>query len=465
MAGAVGWLQRAAQTLATVPACPEHGWLAIYQAYVHMMSGEHTEAHARVDQARRIGQAFNLQDLEHPADTKEGILLVREGRVAEGFRLMDSALTAAIAGEIHNLNAAADICCMLMYACESVRDYRRALAWSKRVEAFCRQWQIRPLFAVCRIYYAGVLLWRGAWQEAENELRVATDELVSIGSQLAHESIARMGELRRRQGRPDEASALFQQAAAHPMATLGLAYLAFDAGDYRAVIDTAERFLRRIAAEDRAERVVTNELLIRAHLKLGETEEPRRLLAESHQLVETAATLPLRAVAALSEGHLAGASGNWETARRRYEDAVDLFGQGGAPYDQARARIDLASALQQLGRFTTAEQELAAAMQECGALGALLDQRQAERQLAGLKQPVGAVTETPAGLTRREAEVLRLVALGRSNRAVAEELFLSIRTVERHITNIYGKVGAQGKAEATVFALRHGLVPDGTGTT
>ena len=70
----------------------------------------------------------------------------------------------------------------------------------------------------------------------------------------------------------------------------------------------------------------------------------------------------------------------------------------------------------------------------------------------------GAVSVFPGGLTDREAEVLRLVASGRTNSEVAAELVLSIRTVERHIGNIYAKIGARGRAAATVYALTQGLV-------
>ncbi len=70
----------------------------------------------------------------------------------------------------------------------------------------------------------------------------------------------------------------------------------------------------------------------------------------------------------------------------------------------------------------------------------------------------GAPSELPDGLTPREAEVLRLIAQGRSNREISTELVLSVRTVARHITNIYGKIGARGKADATAYAFRKRLV-------
>ena len=80
-----------------------------------------------------------------------------------------------------------------------------------------------------------------------------------------------------------------------------------------------------------------------------------------------------------------------------------------------------------------------------------------EQFIDGLAQTPKAVTVAPSRLSRRETEVLRLIASGRSNQQIADELVLSLRTVERHITNLYAKIGAHGKADATAYALRHGI--------
>jgi pimeloyl-ACP methyl ester carboxylesterase len=84
-------------------------------------------------------------------------------------------------------------------------------------------------------------------------------------------------------------------------------------------------------------------------------------------------------------------------------------------------------------------------------LGDVLGQPNSATRPAGLEA-------APEKLTPREIEVLRLIASGRSNREIADELVLSVRTVERHITNLYGKISARGKADATAFALRSGVL-------
>jgi pimeloyl-ACP methyl ester carboxylesterase/DNA-binding CsgD family transcriptional regulator len=85
-----------------------------------------------------------------------------------------------------------------------------------------------------------------------------------------------------------------------------------------------------------------------------------------------------------------------------------------------------------------------------------------ERFIAALPYAAGEgarphAGDLPARLSVREQEVLRLIAAGRSNQQIADELVLSLRTVERHITNLYAKIGAHGKADATAYELRHGF--------
>lgn len=264
----------------------------------------------------------------------------------------------------------------------------------------------RAAFSVCRVHYAGVLLWQGAWGEAETELETASRELLSMGSETAGESLARLGELRRRQGRRAEALAYFEQAGSYPMVALDQAHIAFDVGDSRGAIDYAERFLRRVAAEDRAERVIAHELLVRAHIALGELEPARSLLTSTTDLVSIADTLPLRAYARLTEGHVALAAGNAEAARQRYEDAVDQFQHSGASYEKSHARIDLAQASKSLGRVEAATREAKQALRECEAQGSLLDHGLAQALLDSLVSAPPARLTLPAGLSAREGEVL-----------------------------------------------------------
>ncbi len=100
-------------------------------------------------------------------------------------------------------------------------------------------------------------------------------------------------------------------------------------------------------------------------------------------------------------------------------------------------------------------------LEEALAISTELGMRPLVERIVGLNDAIeaqpGKAPANPGGLTEREVEVLRLIAAGNSNRAIASDLVLSVRTVERHITNIYRKINARGRADATVYALDHDL--------
>jgi hypothetical protein len=221
MAVANGWLQRAERLLADEPACPEVGWLRAYQAIFAIESGEAEEGRRLAAEAKALARQLAIFDLEMLGDALEGRILVHEGDVGRGMQLMDQATAAVIAGEVHDLAAAGGACCMLVYTCESIADYERAAQWSARAKAFCRRWGLESFFSVCRAYYANVLMLRGEWSEAERELLAVTGTLLTTRPATGHEALGRLGELRRRQGRIEEAEVLFARTEPNPMGLLG----------------------------------------------------------------------------------------------------------------------------------------------------------------------------------------------------------------------------------------------------
>ena len=119
-----------------------------------------------------------------------------------------------------------------------------------------------------------------------------------------------------------------------------------------------------------------------------------------------------------------------------------------APHQAARVRLLIGLACRELGDAASAELEFEAARGTLERLGAGPD-------LDRLARLVG--THRSGGLSPRESEVLMLVAAGRTNRAIATELFISEKTVARHVSNIFTKLGISSRAEAAAFAFKHGL--------
>jgi ATP/maltotriose-dependent transcriptional regulator MalT len=466
-----GWFQRAHRLLEGLDLVPEQGLLAICEGYFALMLHHDTaSAHRLGAEAARIGRTLGVIDLEMLALALEGLAQVSAGDIAEGMRCLDEATTAAASGEMTGFDARVTVCCYLIYACERVRDLDRAAQWCAYMKDIATRWKYPLMFSYCRIHYAGVLIWRSQWAEAETTLVAATHDLVATRPAEAAEGIVRLADLRRRQGRFDEALALLSQAELHPframganLALLGRAALAFDQGDAANAVDLAERFVRSLPDENLLERPAALELLALAHIARGAVDQAANIFTELRAIATAVATEPLRAAAGFIEGAMAAARGNHEMARRHFEDALDLYERTGATFEAARARIELARSLLALGRRQAAGQQAQAAMESLQQLGAVPEATRAAallRDIEASPYPASAKPPDAVDLTLRELEVLRLIAAGKSNQEIATALVLSIRTVERHISNLYEKIGVSGaaaRATATAYALRHGL--------
>jgi len=461
-----GWLERARRLLDGHPDSPEHAFLAARAAVFTLLDdGDPVEAASLAAEAIRVGQAIGAIDYEMVGRALHGFALVTTGLVAEGLRELDEVSAAILAGELSDRLMIGLAGCYLIGACDRVRDHARAMQWCDRIKEHSRKWGLKPLFAVCRTQYASVCMWRGAWDEAERELTNACDELAICRPGMTTDGLARLGELRRRQGRFDEATALFERSSAHPIATLGRAAMALDGGDPRRAAELAERHLRRLPAKNRTERAAALELLIRAKAAPGPEQDldgARSTLEELGSIADQAQTSPLLASARVSAGLLAVAGGDVDEARRQFEDAVDLYEKSGAPFETARTRLELARVLERLNRTDAAVAEVTRAIDQLTRLDARaeLSAAQAIRdRLASSAEPrLPGAARDKSGLTVREIEVLRLISSGLSNQAIAERLCISEHTVHRHVANTLSKLDVPSRSAAVAHAARLGLL-------
>jgi DNA-binding CsgD family transcriptional regulator len=459
---ASGWLQQADRILGGRPDATEHAWLALRSGIFALLDdGDPEAAESFASEAIRIGRALGAVDYEMVGRALHGFARVTAGKIAEGLRELDGVNAAVLAGEMHDRVMIGLACCYLIAACERIRDYERAVQWCDRLKAFCERWGFRPLFAVCRTQYASVCMWRGAWAEAERELTTASDELAASRPAMTGEGLVRLGELRRRQGKLDEAMLLFERCGSHPLASLGRASVNFDRGDVKTGAELAERHLRRLPATNRTERAAALELIVRARVAQDRIEEAALAVKELHGIANEAGTGPLRALASLAAGLVAARSGDPRSARALLEDAVDLFEESGAPFETGRARVELAGVMRALGRPDAAVAEAERAIADLTPLGASLELARAravlEAPAAVLEAALPGSDETSV-LTPRQIEILRLISTGLNNQAIADRLFISEHTVHRHVANTLTKLNVSSRSAAVAQAARLGLL-------
>jgi DNA-binding NarL/FixJ family response regulator len=456
-----GWLARARSLTAGDPdAAGVHALAVGFEGYMTLLrESQPSAALPAITEARRIAHACAETGPEMTMLALEGLARVTLGDVDEGMRLLDEASAAVAAGEVPEPVFASTIYCFVINACERVRDVDRAGQWCDTMAAYCARVGDETMGQQCRTLYAGVLLSRGVWDEAERTLKEATGRLRLSRPAMAADGLVRLADLRRRQGRLDEASALYTEldadpfrAQSEPLATLGRGELALARGDAIGAADDAERYLRMLEDGDRARRAAGLELLARARAACGQPGAAQRAAADLREVAERLETVAVWSSAHLATGVASLAAGDLERARMSLEDAVDGFDRAGAPYDAALARAMLAAALGASDRSDRAEAERIAADNAFDALGAA--------RPAWIPRAT-PVADDPSGLSAREREILGLIATGLSNDEIASRLFLSIRTVERHVSNIYAKLGLEGRharAGATAYAHEHALV-------
>lgn len=459
---ATGWFQRAENLLEGMPDSWELAFIKTLKARLSYEVDKNIErAFKLLDETRELSKSLKSIDGEMLSGALKGFILVMEGKVAEGMPLLDEATLLAVTSTQADMKFTTFTCCYLIDACERIRDFERAGQWCNTVKALCKRWDYREMFATCKMKYAGVLIWRGDWKEAEEELLSALSVFEEIRPLNVSSATVRLADLKRRQGKWNETEHLFSQVESHPLKLFYSASFYFDKGDNENAFPLAEKYLRKIPLTRKAERTAGVELLLKIYAKLGRIEEAQLLLEELREIATAINTPPIKAALLSSEGYLCLAKNNYEVSKQLFEDAIDIYESVQTPFELARTRMALAGALIQLNQRAQAESELNSSIATFNDLGAQKDYEKARHLLKNLyKDKAGETDGSKYEFTGRELEILKLLAEGKNNDEMAEKLFLSVRTVEKHITNIYGKLGISGKsarAYAASYAVKNKL--------
>jgi ATP/maltotriose-dependent transcriptional regulator MalT len=380
----------------------------------------------------------------------EGMAHIAAGRVPQGLMLLDEAMTSVIAGEL-DAYLTGVVYCNVIGACLEIADLRRASEWSAAALDWCDSLSAEsPFHALCRVNRAQVARLSGRWAEAEAQASLAAQEMERTEGAELGSALSELGEIRLRRGDLEGAAAAFERARTYGAdAQPGRALLALAGGKNR------EAAIALRAARDAPLRPPDRVRLLAACVEVsiagGEPAEARACATELREAAAELATPGLQAMAEHADGAVFLAEGDPEAALAPLRSACRAWADLQFPYEHARSRQALGVAMRATHDEEGGASELRAAREAFERLGATLDVEAVD----ALLRPDDAL---PAGLTAREAEVLRLVASGKTNRDVAVELVLSEHTVGRHLQNIYAKIGVSSRAAATAFVFEHGLV-------
>jgi RNA polymerase sigma factor (sigma-70 family) len=454
-----GWLARAKRLLDPLEPGPEHGWLAFLEGYIAHLRDETGKAAECGRRSAELGRRFGVPDLEMLGLALEGATLVAGARVEQGMRCLDEATAMAVQDKARVPISGAWACCFLVTACTAVRDYERAFEWCDRIAEFAERYGSRYMLAFCRAEYGTVHLWRGRWNQAEAMLEASIEDFAGSRPAMIGGPLTGLAELRRRQGRWEEAARLLDRAGPSSTVQLCRARLALDRGDAARAAELAERSLRQLPADRPFDRAPALELLARARTARGDLEQAGAALEALREIERATGTEALRASVELAEGMLAAAGGDHDRARPLLEDATDRFERSGGLFEAAQARIELATTLLALGRTDEAEREAAGALDQLLELGAEPEAERARRLRVGATGSDDAGHALPK-LTPREREVLRHLTEGLTNRQIAERLVLSEHTVHRHVTNMLRKLELPSRTAAAALAARLGLLEE-----
>ncbi|HEY1320888.1 MAG TPA: LuxR C-terminal-related transcriptional regulator [Streptosporangiaceae bacterium] len=446
-----GWVARSQRLLAEVDGdVVERGYVLLHVMYRYMFAGEFAAAGEVAGQITGYGHRYRDPDLVAMGLSSQGRLLLYCGRVPDGLARLDESMVGVAAGEVSAIFAG-NVYCAMIEACQEIADFDRAARWTAALTTWCAgQPGLVPFTGQCAVHRGQIMRAHGAFGEALIEFDLAvTRYLAEQAPGPAGLAMAERGDVLHIRGDLAGAQAAYDRVVEfghEPQPGLALLWLS------RGRTEAAAAAVRRLLGEA-GDPVRRSQLLppaVEVLLATGRRDEAATAAAELASIAGSFGCPPVQARAGYAAALAALDSGDPAAAMPLLRQARAVWERLGGRYETARCRMQLGRALRALGDEESAVTELAAARRGFTQLGAA----PAEREAATLISPA-----YPNGLTAREVEVLRLVAAGKTNPEIAAQLFLSAKTVARHLSNIFAKLDVSSRTAAAAFAHEHHITP------
>lgn len=453
-ARAQAWLARVQRILDRQGDCVERGYVLLPQTIMKIVAGEIDAAEVMAKQATAIGEHYRDRDLIAFARALHARVYLRRADLEHGLSIFDDVMLEATSQEL-SPTVTGLIYCNVIAALTQVYAFDRAREWTAALSTWCEaQPQLQTFAGTCLVHRAELMELGGEWSGAFEAARTACDRVTSANDpMLAASALYQQAEIHRLRGQDAAAEAAYTECSKRGREPLpGLALLRLAQGKNEA----AANALRRVVAatSDPLQRTRYLPAHVEVMIAAGALDEARASCAELEQTAALYRGEVLDAMAKHARASLALAEGNARTAVEPLRDALQAWQRVGAPYIAARIHALIARACAALGDQETAQLEQRCARETFERLGAVPDLA----QLDALGARPSAAPKASHGLSARELQVLRLVAAGKTNKVIAGELFLSEKTVDRHVSNIFSKLDVASRAAATAFAYEHGLL-------
>lgn len=452
-AQASGWMARAQRLIDDFPKkCAEQGFLLIPKALQRLRDGDAVSAYDLFNQANEIGNHFNNHDVTALGRLGRGQALIMQGKIVEGTRLFDETMVSVVSDDISPI-VAGIVYCAVIESCQKIYDLSRAREWTKALTRWCdSQPDLVPYRGQCMIHRAEIMQLHGDWEDAVREIQRACQILSKPpADNAAGEAFYRQGELYRLKGKFSKAIEMYRQASKNGKKPQpGLALLRLDQDQ----LDVAKTAICQVEKEKKGPTARSAILPAYIDIMLAADDLPsaKNAAEELSKIANEFSASFLQAAVARAQGKLLFEADQYPEALEKFRRAWSFFNETGASYEAAQTRVLIGLTGRKVGDEDTAKLELDAARWIFKKLGAAPDLQKVDNILRNYRQ------NKPHGLTPRELQVLRLLATGKTNKEIASELFISERTVDRHVSNIYGKLNVPSRSAATAYAYEHRLI-------